>query len=109
MCARMSRPGKTASRCAKNAGSIAIMSSKRPWIGQSFTIRIRPSRSRIVRLDLADLPVDSTLYVPLPSRIACARLAHADAGTASRSRAASRAAAASSGTTSAAAGPTTAA
>ena len=50
LCARMSRPGNTSSRCLKNAGSIAITSSKWPWMGQSFTIRILPSRSRMVAL-----------------------------------------------------------
>ncbi len=45
LCARMSRPGKTSSRCLKNAVSMAITSSKWPWMGQSFTIRILPSRS----------------------------------------------------------------
>src|SRR2546428_4631142 len=46
----MSRPGKTSSRCLKNAGSIESVSSKRPWVGHSLIIRIRPSRSRIVAL-----------------------------------------------------------
>jgi len=48
--ARMSLPGNDSSRCLKNAASIAITSSKWPWTGQSFTIRILPSRSRIVAL-----------------------------------------------------------
>jgi hypothetical protein len=46
----MSLPGNDSSRCLKNAGSIAITSSKCPWIGQSLTMRIFPSRSRIVAL-----------------------------------------------------------
>ena len=50
LCERMSLPGNASSRCLKNAGSIAITSSKWPWIGQSFTIRILPSRSMICAL-----------------------------------------------------------
>ena len=50
LCARMSRPGNDSSRCRENAGSIDITSSKWPCFGQSFTIRILPSRSRIVAL-----------------------------------------------------------
>src|ERR1700691_4925995 len=45
--ARISRPGKTFSRWSKNSVSIAITSSKWPWIAQSFTIRILPSRDTI--------------------------------------------------------------
>ncbi len=45
-CARGCRGrGRLSSRCLKNAVSIAITSSKWPWMGQSFTIRILPSRS----------------------------------------------------------------
>src|SRR3954452_2449608 len=50
LCARMSRPGKTSSKCLKNAVSMAMMSSKWPCLGQSFTIRILPSRSMICAL-----------------------------------------------------------
>src|SRR6202034_4460333 len=50
LCARMSRPGKTSSRCLKKAVSIDITSSKCPWMGQSFTMRILPSRSMICAL-----------------------------------------------------------
>src|ERR1051325_8007630 len=48
--ARISRPGKTSSRCLKNSTSTAITSSKWPCSGQSFTIRILPSRSTMVAL-----------------------------------------------------------
>ena len=48
--ARMSLPGNDSSRCLKNSVSMAITSSKRPWIGQSFTIMILPSRSMMVAL-----------------------------------------------------------
>ncbi len=48
--ARMSLPGNTSSRCLKNAGSFDMTSSKWPCSGQSFTIRILPSRSMIVAL-----------------------------------------------------------
>src|SRR5687767_2854326 len=44
----MSRPGNTCSRCLKKSVSIAMTSSKCPCVGQSLTIRILPSRSRIV-------------------------------------------------------------
>src|SRR5947209_4196709 len=43
----MSRPGNIASMCFKNLESIAIMSSKWPCVGQSFTIQISPFRSMI--------------------------------------------------------------
>ena len=38
--ARISLPGNASSRCWKNSVSIAMTSSKRPWIGHSLTIRI---------------------------------------------------------------------
>ena len=47
LCARMSEPGNDSSRCLKNSVSMAITSSKWPCTGQSFTIRILPSRSMI--------------------------------------------------------------
>ncbi len=50
LCARMSLPGNVSSRCLKKAGSIAITSSKWPCCGQSFTMRIWPSRSMICAL-----------------------------------------------------------
>ena len=50
LCARMSLPGNDSSRCLKNSVSMAITSSKWPWIGQSFTMRILPSRSMMVAL-----------------------------------------------------------
>ncbi len=71
LCARMSRPGKTSSRCLKNAGSIAITSSKWPWMGQSFTIRILPSRSMIVALISPTFSLSRTETSFFPSRISC--------------------------------------
>src|SRR5215471_4740269 len=71
LCARMSRPGNTSSRCLKNAVSIAITSSKWPWTGQSFTIMILPSRSRMVALISPTLSFSNTLTSFLPSRISC--------------------------------------
>src|SRR5438093_5238463 len=71
LCARMSRPGNTSSRCLKKAVSIAITSSKWPWMGQSFTIMILPSRSRMVALISPTFSLRRTLTSFLPSRIAC--------------------------------------
>ena len=67
--ARMSRPGNTSSRCLKKSVSIAITSSKWPWMGQSFTIRILPSRSRMVALISPTFSLSRTLTSFLPSRI----------------------------------------
>src|ERR1700719_4006343 len=50
LCAGMSRPGKFCSIQLRNFASMAIMSSKRPWIGHSFTIQTWPSRSMICAL-----------------------------------------------------------
>src|SRR5208283_3425824 len=50
LCARMSRPGKTSSRCLKNAGSVDMTSSNFPWIAHSFTMTIFPSFSMILAL-----------------------------------------------------------
>src|ERR1043165_7204869 len=50
LCAWMSRPGNIASMCLRNFESIAMMSSKWPWMGQSLTIQIWPSRSMICAL-----------------------------------------------------------
>src|SRR5882672_8850733 len=69
LCARMSRPGNTSSRCLKNAGSIAITSSKWPWMGQSLTIRILPSRSMIVALISPTFSLRRTETSFFPSRI----------------------------------------
>ena len=49
--------------------SIAITSSKWPWIGQSFTIRILPSRSMICALISPTFSFISTSSGGLPSRI----------------------------------------
>src|SRR2546423_3192337 len=65
----MSRPGKTSSRCRKNCGSIEITSSKCPCDAQSLTIRILPSRSRIVALISPRRSFLSTLRSFRPSRI----------------------------------------
>ena len=75
----MSRPGNTASRCLKNAGSIAITSSKWPWMGQSFTIRILPSRSITWALISPGLSVYRTSSGVLPSRI-CWRISGTQRG-----------------------------
>src|ERR1044072_8631037 len=45
--ASMSRPGNIFSMCVRNFESMAIMSSKWPWVGQSLIIQICPSRSMI--------------------------------------------------------------
>ena len=50
LCACISRPGNIASMCFRNFESIAMMSSKWPWMGQSLTIQIWPSRSMICAL-----------------------------------------------------------
>src|SRR4030095_15306428 len=50
LCASMSRPGNIFSMCVRNFTSIAIMSSKWPWMGQSLTIQTSPSRSMICAL-----------------------------------------------------------
>src|SRR5918997_5530492 len=50
LCAWMSRPGNIDSMCLRNFESIAMMSSKWPWMGQSLTIQIWPSRSMICAL-----------------------------------------------------------
>jgi hypothetical protein len=48
---------------------MAITSSKCPWIGQSFTIRILPSRSMMVALISPTFSLSSTDTSRLPSRI----------------------------------------
>src|SRR5918911_3806783 len=50
LCAWMSRPGNIDSMCLRKFESIAMMSSKWPWMGQSLTIQIWPSRSMICAL-----------------------------------------------------------
>src|ERR671917_182675 len=50
LCAWMSRLGNIDSMCLRNFESIAMMSSKWPWMGQSLTIQIWPSRSMICAL-----------------------------------------------------------
>src|ERR1044071_6974479 len=46
----MSRPGNIFSMCVRNLESMAIMSSKWPWVGQSLIIQIWPSGSMICAL-----------------------------------------------------------
>src|SRR5438132_2867848 len=65
----MSRPGNTSSRWRKNCGSIEITSSKCPCVAQSLTIRILPSRSRIVALISPSRSFTRTLRSFRPSRI----------------------------------------
>src|SRR5580700_3219695 len=67
----MSRPGNTSSRCCENAVSIDITSSKWPCVGQSFTIKILPSRSTICALISPTFSFISTSCGRCPSRICC--------------------------------------
>ena len=71
LCARMSRPGNDSSRCLNIGGSIDMTSSKCPWIGQSLTIRILPSRSMIVALISPTFSLSRIDTSFLPSRISC--------------------------------------
>src|SRR5579859_3724737 len=77
--ARMSRPGKTDSRCLKKSVSMAITSSKWPCFGQSFTIRILPSRSMIVALISPTFWLSRISCGSLPSRI-CWRISGTQRG-----------------------------
>src|SRR5688572_20428442 len=72
LCAWISRPGNIASIWVRNFESIAIMSSKRPWIGQSLTIQISPSRSIICALISPTFSLMSTDTSFSPLRI-CSR------------------------------------
>src|SRR5947209_17508058 len=54
---------------ARNLESIAIMSSKWPCVGQSFTIQTCPSRSMICALISPTFSVSNTLTSRLPSSI----------------------------------------
>src|SRR5579864_1708052 len=67
----MSRPGETSSRCFENSVSIDITSSKWPCLGQSFTIRILPSRSTMVALISPTFSFIRTSCGRCPSRICC--------------------------------------
>src|SRR5579862_6796360 len=69
LCAAMSRPGKTSSRCLENSVSIDITSSKRPCLGHSLTIRILPSRSMMVALISPTFSFIRTSCGRWPSRI----------------------------------------
>src|SRR5262249_21721270 len=69
--ARMSRPGKTCSRCSVNSVSIDMTSSKCPCFGQSLTIRILPSRSIICALTSPTFSFIRTSTGSSPSRICC--------------------------------------
>src|SRR5947209_19728599 len=65
----MSRPGNIASMCFKNLASIAIMSSKWPCVGQSFTIQISPFRSMICAFISPIFSLTRTETSLLPLRI----------------------------------------
>src|SRR5579862_303944 len=67
----MSRPGNTSSKCFENSVSIDITSSKWPWMSQSFTIRILPSRSTICALISPTFSFIRTSCGRCPSRICC--------------------------------------
>ena len=67
--ARMSRPGKTSSRCLKNARSTAMTSSKCPWMGQSLIIQISPSRSTIWALISPTFSSTRVMTSPSPFKI----------------------------------------
>src|SRR5882724_2465108 len=69
LCASMSRPGNIFSMCVRNLTSMAIMSSKCPWIGQSFTIQTSPSRSIIWALISPTFSLIRTLTSCLPLMI----------------------------------------
>src|SRR6185437_15160685 len=69
LCALMSRPGKTSSRCCENSVSMDITSSKRPCLGHSFTIKILPSRSIMVALISPTFSLSRTSWGSCPSRI----------------------------------------
>src|SRR5882672_3753241 len=69
LCASMSRPGNIFSMCVRNFASMAIMSSKCPWIGQSLTIQISPSRSIICALISPTFSLIRTLTSCLPLMI----------------------------------------
>src|SRR5580658_7577379 len=79
LCARMSRPGKTSSRCLKKSVSMAMTSSKWPCLGQSFTIKILPSRSTICALISPGRSVNRTRKSCLPSTI-CRRISGTQRG-----------------------------
>src|SRR5205814_8766356 len=69
--ARMSRPGKTSSRCFERSVSMDITSSQWPCLGQSFTMRILPSRSRMVALISPTFSLSRISWGRWPSRICC--------------------------------------
>src|SRR6266511_1864974 len=64
-----SRPGYSVSSRLKNAGSVDITSSKRPCLGHSFFMRIRPSSSTILALISPGLPSTRTFQSTSPDRI----------------------------------------
>src|ERR1044071_3717787 len=66
----MSRPGNIASMCVRNFESMAIMSSKWPWVGQSLIIQISPSRSMICALISPTFSLIKSLTSLLPLMIA---------------------------------------
>src|SRR5690349_14998098 len=70
LCASMSRPGNIFSMCVRNLESMAIMSSKWPWVGQSLIIQIWPSRSMIWALISPTFSLIRSLTSLLPLMIA---------------------------------------
>src|SRR5215203_402295 len=65
----MSRPGNILSMWVRNLESMAIMSSKWPWTGQSLIIQISPSRSMICALISPTFSLIRTLTSFFPVRI----------------------------------------
>src|SRR5215208_327169 len=68
--ASMSRPGNIFSMWVRNLESMAIMSSKWPWTGQSLIIQICPSRSMIWALISPTFSLIRSLTSFLPLMIA---------------------------------------
>ena len=65
-----SRPGKSDSRRRRNAGLIASVSTKRPWIGQLFSISTLPSRSTMCALISPTCSLTSASMLLRPERMA---------------------------------------
>src|SRR6185436_12962128 len=78
----MSRPGNMFSMWVRNLASMAIMSSKCPWVGQSLTIQISPSLSMIWALISPTFSSRSmeTSWVPLiiDSRASITQFGHSE-------------------------------
>src|SRR6185436_19832300 len=69
LCASISRPGNIFSMWVRNFTSMAIISSKCPWTGQSLTIHTSPSRSIIWALISPTFSLIRILTSCLPLRI----------------------------------------